>query len=168
MYVCMYVHVCVCIYKCTSSKTLTLAIINSQRCRLSLSFHLFFSTYNWIHQSPDFCCLSSITFLLFPLSFSGGSCALHLPLLWYWTKTDFFLRKLEKQGLCDQYVSQPSHEKKGTPNTIKIQPCTHHSTRCFKLLLIVAPSAQNKTDSCLPPPTKASGLQATTQFWQKS
>lgn len=28
----------------------------------------------------------------------------------------------KKQDLCDQYVSQPSYEKKGTPNIIKKQP----------------------------------------------
>lgn len=135
--VCVYIFFFMCVWE--AKLTLTLAILILKRSRLSLAClpPFFFPlsielTGVQISALSEFYHLGVISSVIY-----WDSSALHLPLLCSWTKTGFFLRKLEKQDLCDQYVSQPSHEKKGTPNAIETQPCTSHSTRCFKLLLIV-------------------------------
>ena len=142
MCVCVCIHIYIFFFMCVweAKLTLTLAILILKRSRLSLGClppFLFFPlsielTGVQISAISEFYHLGVISSVIY-----WDSSALHLPLLCSWTKTGFFLRKLEKQDLCDQYVSQPSHEKKDTPNAMEKQPCTSHSARCFKLLLIV-------------------------------
>lgn len=67
-----------------------------------------------VHEFCHICVISSVIYLI----------ALTYIFLFFVPEQNLisFWGSWKKQDLCDQYVSQPSHEKKGTPNIIKKQP----------------------------------------------
>ena len=164
--VCMYVYVCVYIYKCTSSKTLTLAIINSQRCRLSLGFHLFFPLsieFTRVQISAVWLLSHFCYFLCHLLEVAMPSICLCFDMNKNWFLSEEVRKARLMWPICFPTLTWRAH-----PILSKYNPVPITAPDALSCFLLWAPSTQNKTDFCLPPPTKASGLQTTIQFPKKS